>query len=1180
MKLLFNRCKKVMIACIMFALVVTASLGLMLTGKSVKNVSASIFTVEDDLTVTNKNFTNYDSTNGLPYKASDWTFSSNSVNAKYGIINISDTTFKNNYEKYDLGKDDNPGKFDEDDDNYCLMINSREAESSCGYTSSDITLSKNSHYYVSVNVYTDKKDGSATLYLFNEGNVFASIPNVNTNGSWQRYYFFVSTNEYEDLKLNLGLWLGSKETSSKSCVFFDSISAGKIRESTIRDTINNSAINGKDNFLHNNTHYTNLAGENTISTYDVTADNFKVSDDGNNNAGNTDYTEYHFVQDNADAKTYNTLRIENKQENASKFESKFDIEFETNKVYKVSMKVKATLDSGSAYMQLVETKDDGKDSDKLTISSTSNKFEDGYAEYSFVVKADSLQDRTYKMVFGLGSTDTSAKGVAYFKDFKISSVPYSEYENATSTQKTFDLDSSSSSSSQPISNYAFNSSKAEYVAETGKVQLNTPNNWTVNKSSSTYSQSAGVFNVKDYDKLDKADLTSIYNPNFISHINSTTNNVLMLHNEMSDYLTATSDEFTLSQGKYYVIKIWANSQVLGASESGANIGLFVGDTNIATISNIKTNGEWKEYTLAIRTAYEDIKATLKLGLGEESDGSNGYVFFDNCLVEESESAYNLSSNQIDLTNIFKHKTIDGSPKYFEKSSKNSTSATAKSVNLNDDLSFDFHSDYIPSLTDYQGENKDILYISSILDEDYYTLTSTLKYALTADKYYKFTVDVWTGYLAGEKAGASISLSGIENSTFIKITSDKAWTTYTFLVCPDEDVTTQITLALGSTDNVCKGVVAFAGLNFEEISEKADYTSMVAAADSNTKVVGTVEKDEEETSDEKEKSDINWVLLTSTLTAVAVIIAVVGVAFKKIMKPGKKHAKKSKVEYDRDSTVMHQKYRKLAYLKRDKDVRALEKKAEALKLDRAEKEEKYKDLLKKIREVKLHNRDGRLNGEIAVLNKELNHASRTVAKVGVTLNKIDSEIAFMKTEGYLQNLEKKLKRQDEVAKQNGTSIEEILKDEDIDVSLAMDNGLDEAIKKADNIIETKKEEARLEQERLEKEKAEQERLEQERLEAERLEKERLEQERLEQEKLANEKAEQERLEQEKAEQENANKVEDSTENTEPTQENVETEKVETENVEQQSMQENVEEKDNSSETEQSKTEEPTQSTEQE
>lgn len=1116
MKLLFNRCKKVMIACVMFALVFTASLGLMLTGKSVKNVSASIFTVEDDLSVNNKNFTNYDSTSGLPYKASDWTFSSNSVNAKYGIINISDTSFKNNYEKYDLGKDDNPGKYDEDDDNYCLMINSRDAESSCGYTSTNITLNKNSHYYVSANVWTDEKDGSATLYLFNGESVFASIPNINTNGSWQRYYFFISTNEYEDLKLNLGLWLGSKETSSKSCVFFDSISAGKIRQSTIRETINNTEIDGKDNHLHNNTHYTNLAGENTIDTYDITSDNFEVSDDGNNNAGDTNYTEYHFVQDSSDAKTYNTLKIENKQENASKFESKFDLKFETNKVYKVSMKVKARLDSGSAYMQLVETKDDGKNSDKLTMSSTSNKFEDGYTEYSFVVKADSLQDRTYKIIFGLGSTDTSAKGVAYFKDFKISSVPYSEYENAGSNQKTFDLDSSSSSSSQPISNYAFNSSKAEYVVGIDEIQLNTPNNWTISKSSSTYSQSAGVFNVKDYNKLDKNNLTSIYNPNFISHINSTTNNVLMLHNEMSDYLTATSDEFTLTKGKYYVIKVWVNSQVLGASESGANIRLFVDDTNIATINSIKTNGEWQEYTLAVRTAYDDIKATLKLGLGQESNGSNGYAFFDNCLVKEGESAYNLSSNQIDLTNIFTHKTTDGTPKYFDKSSKNSTDATAKSVNLNDDLSFDFHSEYIPSLRDYQGDNKDILYISSVVEEDYYTLTSTLNYSLTADKYYKFTVDVWTGYLAGEKAGASISLSGIENSTFAKVVSNKSWTTYTFLVCPDEDVTTQITFALGSTDDACKGVVAFAGLNFEEISEKADYTSMVAGADSNTKVVGTVEKDEEETTTNNEKSDINWVLLTSTLTAVAVIIAVVGVAFKKIMKPGKKHAKKSKVEYDRDSTVMHQKYRKLAYLKRNKDVRALEKKAEAIKLDRAEKEEKYKDLLKKIREVKLHNRDGRLNGEIAVLNKELNHASRTVAKVGVTLNRIDSEIAFMKTEGYMQNLEKKLRRQDEIAKQNGTSIEEILKDEDIDVSLAMDNGLDEAIKKADDIIETKKEEARLEQERLEREKAEQERLEQERLEAERLEK---------------EKAEQERLEQEKAQQENVEPTAEATEKVE-------------------------------------------------
>ena len=1111
MKLLFNRSKKFLVSLVIFALIITANFGLFMgMKKNLKNIYASEFSVEDNVSIDNKNFNNYDSTNGYPYKPNNFTFSANNINVKHGIINISENTFKNNYKKYELGKDDNPNRINDDDDNYCLMINSRDYFSSCGYTSNEITLSKNSHYYVSANVYTDNVDGASTLYLFNGSEVFATIPNINTHKSWQTYYFFVSTSEYEDVKLNLGLWLGSKETSSKSCVFFDSLSCGRISSSTITNTVGDAMVDGKNKFLTNNGNisYTNLAGDNILETRNVNATNFKVSETGNENAGDINYTVYAFTQDYVDGKTCDVLKVENKQANASRFETKDNFMFVSNKVYKVSIKVKATLDSGNAYLQLVEDKTDGKDSDVLTISSTSNKFEDGYVEYSFVVNSDAREDRNYKFAFGLGqSADSSAKGEAYFRDFKISAVPYTEYSNASSNQKTLDL-SSSYSSSQTIGNFAFDLSQVEEISGADKVKVNAPTKWTISKSNTTYSQTAGVFNIKDYDRLDKTNLSSMYNPGFIAQFDSKTNNVLMLHNEMSDYLYATSDEFTMSKKSYYVLKVWVNSQVLGANEAGASIGLYTDNTNIATIDNIKTNGQWKEYTLAVKTGFEDIKVKLQLSLGNNSSNgnSNGYVFFDNCMLTTNESQYNaILDNKYDLSNPLQYKNADGSPKFFDKTSANElANVVVKSVNLNDDLSFDFASEDIENLKNYQGENKNIVYINSLLEEDYFRLDSKLKYSLTKDKYYKISVDVYTGYLASADnvAGAGISLSGITDSVFTKVVSNKTWTTYTFLVCPDADVTTQISLSLGSENMTAKGTVVFGGLTFEEITEKSDYTPMVANADSHTKVVGTVEKEEEKTEEDKKDNEINWLLLTSTLTAVAVIVSVMGVAFKKVVKPSKKHAKKSKVEYDRESTVLHQKYRKLAYLKRDKDVRALEKKVEALKQDRLDKEDKYKELLKKIREVKLHNRDGKLNGEVAMLNKELNHASRSVSKAGVTMNKLASEIAFMKTEGYLQTLEKRLRKQDEIAKQNGTSIEEILKNENVDVSLLEDNGLDEAIEKADAIIENKKEEARLEAERKEQERLEAERIEKERLEMERLEKERIELENAEREKLLN------------------------------------------------------------------------------
>ena len=100
MKLLFNRSKKFLVSLVIFALIITANFGLFMgMKKNLKNIYASEFSVEDNVSIDNKNFNNYDSTNGYPYKPNNFTFSANNINVKHGIINISENTFKNNYKK-------------------------------------------------------------------------------------------------------------------------------------------------------------------------------------------------------------------------------------------------------------------------------------------------------------------------------------------------------------------------------------------------------------------------------------------------------------------------------------------------------------------------------------------------------------------------------------------------------------------------------------------------------------------------------------------------------------------------------------------------------------------------------------------------------------------------------------------------------------------------------------------------------------------------------------------------------------------------------------------------------------------------------------------------------------------------------------------------------------------------
>lgn len=1059
MNLLFKRSKKIFISILVFALLLSANLGLCVSvANNFKNgVDAVGFENQNSITVSNGSFTSYSNTDSYPYTPSNFTFSESSSSVSHGVININKTTFNSNYDKYGLNKGDYPEKTNKND-NYCLMLNSRKATGDVGYTSKDFTFSKNGSYYVSVEVYTDNVDSSASLYLKSGADVIGEITGINTQKTWQTYYFFITTNDYENMTLNLGLFLGGKSVSTFA--LFDEINVGEIPNSTIRNFINNSSVDGKTVYTEfgKNYYYKDFSGENVIEELSVNSSNFKDAKDST-------FDKKLFDTISLDGEIVDVLKLENYGSAKSVLETKtFDIM--ANKVYKMSILVKTEdITEGSAFIQAgkVEDGEVTKSSNKLTISSTSNTLYDNFKEYSIIINSDPTKDVSVKFMCGLMADSGETIGKVSFANFKLEVVPYSEFSDINSTtQKTLDLSSDYSSSSQTITNFAFNASKSNSVSKTG-VELNEPKDWTINKSSASYAQYAGIFNIKDFDKLDKTGYSSIVNPGFIASINNETNNVLMLHNTKNDVLSATSSSFSLSASSYYVLSVYVQTQ----NEGNATIQLISNEMLLAEIKNISTNGLWKEYKLYLKTGYNSLSTTLKLSLGTTEQNSRGFAFFDNCMLTTSESAYNASdANKFDVSSPFNLKGDNGEATAFNATTNVTGNVESKIIDLNGDISFDLAHEYRESAKTFEGENKNVLLVKSDDVDNFYSLESKLSYSLSSSSFYKVSVDVYTANMATTQenvtAGASISLSGLTDCTFNGVISDKKWTTYTFYISTDSSVNANFVFGIGNSEGLCTGMAMFGNVVFETIDEDK-YTLATANLGETEKAV--VEKDETEEEEEEEttksKKEINWVLLTSTLTAVAVIIAVVGIAIKKVFKPGKKRVKKTKVDYDRNSSVIRQKYRKLAYLKRDRDVRKLEKKVEYLVTDREQKEQKYKDLLKKVREVKLANRDGKLNADLMQLNKELNHSSREVAKSGVTLNKLKSEIAYMKTEGYLLNLEKKLRRQDELAKQKGSSIEEILASEDDIVLDDSDNGLDKALEKADKIIEEEQERERLE-----------------------------------------------------------------------------------------------------------------------
>ncbi len=108
-------------------------------------------------------------------------------------------------------------------------------------TSSTTTLSANSYYVISFYVNTIGQYAQASFGIKDTAKVIdnISINNIETNGKWEKYYIFLSTNDTTSSTINLYLYLGdevngikgthsSLETLDKCSVFFDDIKITKI----------------------------------------------------------------------------------------------------------------------------------------------------------------------------------------------------------------------------------------------------------------------------------------------------------------------------------------------------------------------------------------------------------------------------------------------------------------------------------------------------------------------------------------------------------------------------------------------------------------------------------------------------------------------------------------------------------------------------------------------------------------------------------------------------------------------------------------------------------------------------------------------------------------------------------------------------------------------------------------
>ncbi len=130
--------------------------------------------------------------------------------------------------------------------------NAKYGPTAFSYTSSSFTLEKNSYYEVSVDVLTkdiagntevkeasDRKPG-ANIYI--SSSTYQEFKQINTNGAWKTYKFYIETAPTTTTSLTLRLSLGSADAQDSKTglttgyAFFDNVSATKLTDIEAGDT--------------------------------------------------------------------------------------------------------------------------------------------------------------------------------------------------------------------------------------------------------------------------------------------------------------------------------------------------------------------------------------------------------------------------------------------------------------------------------------------------------------------------------------------------------------------------------------------------------------------------------------------------------------------------------------------------------------------------------------------------------------------------------------------------------------------------------------------------------------------------------------------------------------------------------------------------------------------------------
>ena len=849
-------------------------------------------------------------------------------------------------------------------------------------SSSKLTLNKDSFYSIEITLktvtmdnttdsdgydasYASSIDSMASIYLNGITNLedkndakFEMIQSrfgKDVYNGWGTYAFYIATNQlYNNENLDLELWLGSKSQVSSGSVFFNNIKVYEMDQNTfisstqatndytkvidLRSSVNTTPINNANFDTTWTTGWEVVEQEALVSDIkDVDITTFKDSDY---------YKKHNLTLTDNPTKTNNRTTGDNKvlfmgntETSYTAIQSTSEFTFKRQSYYKVS--AWAWSNSGAkAYIALKNTTEDLEIADAIIELVTSNTVGDsqnnGWTEYSFYIYGNKFQDVTAKMVLALGSISegqtSGSTGYAYFDNITLQEINYSEFsDNSANTNcKTFNYNENDADFT--IGNYSFDISQNTEHSNTYPLA---PASWEYDETTTATGDNitaAGIVNTHSTlfngSEIAMQGASQPTNPGHLPYATSDSyNNVLMMGSRFTSSQSYTSQTFSMDADSYYRVSVYVN-----ATKGGAGIKVSNANGIVFEKQNITSQG-WTEFVTYVRTGAVEESLTFVLSLNNTTPDTK-YVFFDEVVVEKSSDViYNSitanSNTTGEYTGTFTSK-VDLLNYDFENYVTNTYNGFTVEEQNDGKYAKVQNTSVEYGVTAHSGNNALVVFSNDQVNGVNYLATTSRSYTISADSYYKLTVFVKTFNI--QNGGATIKISGTNlDSAFYDINTDSVntnnWTEYTFFIKAINETSLTISLGLGNETTKSSGYALFDDITFTKLTDEAEFNTLTEDL-TDTQVIATVESTsteedstEDTTDDEIFEGSFNWFVVTSLITALAIIIAVVGVLLRKV---NFKHSKKIKTQYDRRRTLDVSLDNKEKIARRKAEIEELEK----------------------------------------------------------------------------------------------------------------------------------------------------------------------------------------------------------------------------------------------------------------